>query len=359
MKTRPNFRRAFTLVELLVVIAIIAVLAALLMPALKGARDRAKTAKCASNQRQIGGAFYGYLNDNNGNFPYGMIEALCLSTTGGATPLPNGNGYFCPNVQYGCPGNTCPVGWNYWLKPYLGCPKNIFPATKNYLELMQCPSNPWPYPKNWWAFSPGGLNSPMGLTVTSYAMNGSMFPINWRCTTMSQFYQGSGSEGQISSPFAWNKRVNLSEVQHPNGVVLLGEMPVNQIQFGANLWGINYGLPIVATINAVSATNHQAVTGTHPFSWPGTSLAYEWRLPGCNALISAFHNLRMNTLFVDGHVEQVSKSQLFTYSVQAQSSGLAPNGSPGMIFWNDGKGYRRQNYGWYADQFPNSWTQDY
>ena len=61
-------RPAFTLVELLVVIAIIAVLAALLMPALKGAKDRAKSAGCMSNLRQIGVAVSLYCGDNNGNF---------------------------------------------------------------------------------------------------------------------------------------------------------------------------------------------------------------------------------------------------------------------------------------------------
>ncbi len=59
----------FTLVEMLVVIAIIAVLAALLLPALAGAKGKAYRVQCASNQRQIGMAFQMYADDNAGSFP--------------------------------------------------------------------------------------------------------------------------------------------------------------------------------------------------------------------------------------------------------------------------------------------------
>jgi len=61
-------RKAFTLVELLVVIAIIAILMAILMPALQMVRRQAKAVVCRSNQRQWGHFFGLFLHDNEGRF---------------------------------------------------------------------------------------------------------------------------------------------------------------------------------------------------------------------------------------------------------------------------------------------------
>jgi len=64
-----NAQRGFTLIELLVVIAIIALLMAILMPALQSVKKQAKTVICQSNLKQWGTIFAMYTDDNNGFFP--------------------------------------------------------------------------------------------------------------------------------------------------------------------------------------------------------------------------------------------------------------------------------------------------
>ena len=69
MRTRKR-SQGFTLVELLVVIGIIAVLVAILLPALRGARDSGQRVACLSNLRQLGSAFIAYAGEHKGSFPY-------------------------------------------------------------------------------------------------------------------------------------------------------------------------------------------------------------------------------------------------------------------------------------------------
>jgi len=70
-----NKKRGFTLIELLVVIAIIAILAAILFPVFARAREKARTASCQSNQKEIALAFKMYIGDFDEKYP-GGAEAV-------------------------------------------------------------------------------------------------------------------------------------------------------------------------------------------------------------------------------------------------------------------------------------------
>ncbi len=89
--------KLFTLIELLVVIAIIAILAALLLPALKNARNLSLTTVCANNMKQVDLAFKGYVQDYNGFLPPGYDDVQYHTWD-----------YFTHDYVYG--GRVCNIG---------------------------------------------------------------------------------------------------------------------------------------------------------------------------------------------------------------------------------------------------------
>ncbi len=103
-------KKAFTLIELLVVIAIIAILAALLLPALKSARDKAKQSTCMSNLHQLYLATQFYRNENGD----GIVPTLRYTAPGIGTIWEEFlmNGGYLPNNWYylACPSRAPIVG---------------------------------------------------------------------------------------------------------------------------------------------------------------------------------------------------------------------------------------------------------
>src|SRR5206468_1180936 len=86
-----NTRRAFTLIELLVVIAIISVLAALLLPALRQAKQEAKRTQCVTNLKQVNLAIRAYADDCADSLP----------VLPDPSPYPNGVGAYYKQLVKG------------------------------------------------------------------------------------------------------------------------------------------------------------------------------------------------------------------------------------------------------------------
>jgi len=196
-------RPGFTLIELLVVIAIIAILAAILFPVFAQARDKARSAACLSNMRQLGNALSMYVGDYDETFHKGA---------GITSPGEYG---------FGPSGSSNPIdGWDNW-------PWFYGPYVKN-VGIFDCPT------------SPDGTEDLTDVDPVNGWGNDGNYGYNYSGLTRDQ---GTPARG-------------LAEVDAPADVFVFFDAGDTQVRAGANNWsGLLEELDLNLTCDANRISN--------------------------------------------------------------------------------------------------------
>jgi len=170
-KEPEGLLHSFTLIELLVVIAIIAILAALLLPALVTATERSRRASCQSGLKQLGLALIMYGSDNGEKLPTGVRDDnvsehtiwICTNTFNAIKQYSGTNMSTCPSLastfQYYYEGVGWVIGYAYngghktttWSFGGAAGPKWASPQklTDNPMSVLACDLNQWSPPDKW------------------------------------------------------------------------------------------------------------------------------------------------------------------------------------------------------------------
>ena len=259
--TQDNRQRArtagFTLIELLVVIAIVAILAALLLPALSRAKEQANSAKCKSNLRQIALALQSYVNDTEA-YP------LSSSATG-------------PTIRAGQPYTR----WHTDLKPYLG---------QDWIDpIYKCPSKT--------AYE--DQMTAMGNVISVYGSYG----YNDHGVEKYESTIRLGLDGSYEwSPDAseWHPR-RASSVKNPSDMIALGDCIYGQV-YAEPKPGGGIDPKYVGGTDSFSMSLRRAI-GTDPTR--SAAMTRERQR----------HGGRYNVAFCDSHVESLKTNALFATEI--------------------------------------------
>lgn len=210
--------RAFTLVELLVVIGIIALLLAILLPALTRAREQAQMVQCMNTCKSMGQAAQMHANDHKGYFPIAGLQ-WNLYQGQGCTPAGLEDASRRKYTYYNEGGTWRPVPLSVALALYLGhkVPLDDRTSMENYMnkpeyrKLFQCPSHTGIY---------------RGLTQRGE--DGWQAPLEWLSYIFNEAFLGRREASKGFTP-----RANQNEVKQAATVFLFGDgLPRGNVEGG-------------------------------------------------------------------------------------------------------------------------------
>ena len=190
MRRTPLLRIGFTLIELLIVVAIIAILAALLLPALGRAKAKALRVVCVNNLKQVGVAIHLYAGDNQDSLPGPLLTGIQPGynpSSGNDSPFPRIGNFLWPDLGLSDPASlvtntvvaavlTCPAQMKLKASDIAEGDQVNFASRQAFQFLpgtttIDDRSRPFGYPSNTIPPSPGAPFKPMRMSVLASITN--------------------------------------------------------------------------------------------------------------------------------------------------------------------------------------------